>query len=241
MSSQTPSQTPTEPQHPLPVLHPNWQRLERLPHSLRPDGTAADLWLLHLERIKPKPELLSQTELTRAQGLATAKARQLALALRTAQRRILAAYLDLPPQALVFARTPKGKPFLQGQRLHFNLSHSRDKALLAVSDCAELGVDLEWPRPIQRLEAIAERLLEPQSSRHILSLSTPIARQAAFLQAWVCLEARQKLSGTGLFGQRLDQPHRLWLYGLQDGGLIALAQALPAAEAPRLLCWPLAA
>lgn len=229
---------PTEPLPPL--LRPDWQGVGRLADAISTKGVGADLWYLQLERIQAEPELLGQAELARAQGLLTPEARHLALALRTAVRRILAAYLGLAPETLVFASRAKGKPCLQGQGqgLRFNLSHSRGKALLAVSEHAELGVDLEWPRQVPRLEAIAERLFEPAIFQHLHSLPDSNLKEAAFTQAWVCLEARQKLSGAGLFGKRLSEPHRLWLYGLKDGGLIALAQAMPLEAEPRLLCWP---
>lgn len=216
-------------------LSPDWQ-----PGQLKANriGGAVDLWCLPLEQIRPEPGLLNQTELAKAEARLMPEARRATLALRTALRRILASYLDMAPETLVFSYSDKGKPSLAGQQLKFNLSDSRNMAVLAVSAHKELGVDLEWPRPVARMEAIAQRFFDPATVSHIASLTDPALKEAAFTKAWVYLEARQKLNGEGLFGKRLELPHQLWLYGLDDGGFIALAQAGANSQTPRLWRYP---
>lgn len=211
------------------LLIPAWQPGQLEDNTL---GQGPDIWLLPLGQLTPEPGLLSPAERARADGLATAEARRAMLALRTAQRRILASYLNTAADRLVFATATKGKPALTGQGVRFNLSHSQGQAVLAVSR-SEVGIDLEWPRPLPRLAAIAKRLFDAETIRSLHHLQGP-QQLAAFTRAWVCLEARQKLSGEGLFGQRLTIEHQLWLYQLDDGGLLALAQAGAQSPKPRL-------
>src|ERR1700753_1088780 len=67
---------------------------------------------------------------------------------RKALGEVLAGYLDGRPPAL--HRDPGASPRLaeEPERLSFNLSHSRELALIAVStEAVELGVDVEWIRP----------------------------------------------------------------------------------------------
>src|SRR5256885_15921185 len=56
-------------------------------------------------------------------------------------RALLAAYLRVAPETLLFVRGEHGKPDLAG--LQFNLSHTGTALLLGVSREVELGVDLE--------------------------------------------------------------------------------------------------
>lgn len=212
-----------------PLLTPEWQPGQLEDNTL---GQGPDIWLLPLDQITPEPGLLSPAERARADGLATAEARRAMLALRTAQRRILASYLDTPAAGLVFVTAAKGKPALADHSLRFNLSHSQGLATLAVSR-AEVGIDLEWPRPVPHLTAIAKRLFDTETLHTLESLQGP-QQLAAFTRAWVCLEARQKLSGEGLFGERHLIAHQLWLYQLEDGGYLALAQAGTQSPEPRL-------
>jgi 4'-phosphopantetheinyl transferase len=63
-------------------------------------------------------------------------------------RTILAAYLNTTPRELAFSYARKGKPELapdfSGARLRFNLAHSRDHALLAVTRGLSVGIDIEF-------------------------------------------------------------------------------------------------
>lgn len=217
-----------------PLLVPDWQA-GHLEYTSQPP--LVDLWLMPLRHITPEPELLSQQERVRAMGQSNPET---ILALRTAQRRILASYLGLAPAQLVFTRTAKGKPYLTNSNLRFNLSHSQDMAVLAVSVITEVGVDLEWPRPLQHMDQIASRCFEPQIAAFLRSLPDPGQKQMAFTQVWVCLEARQKLGGEGLFGKGLVPEHQLWLYALDTGGFCALtlAQGDTAVVEPRLWHYP---
>ncbi|MEI9970598.1 MAG: hypothetical protein WDO73_00320 [Ignavibacteriota bacterium] len=75
-----------------------------------------------------------------------------------AVRQVLGDYLGVPGTQVGLTVEATGKPRLIGDStLRFNLSHSADLALLAVSDGMDLGVDVEairsdisvdWARPL---------------------------------------------------------------------------------------------
>ncbi len=117
-------------------------------------------------------------------------------------RRVLGAYLDADPRSLRFDVAPGGKPGLAGRELEFNLSHSRDAALLAVARSRNLGIDIEAIRPERDLLGLARTYFAPAEEAVLASLAGR-ERVAAFYRCWTRKEAYLKACGIGL-GLRLD-------------------------------------
>jgi 4'-phosphopantetheinyl transferase len=97
-----------------------------------------------------------------------------------------------------------GKPALaSGQDLRFNLSHSKEVALLGVTRNAELGVDVEHIRADFATEDIARRFFSRAEVEVFNAL--PVEEQvAAFFRCWTRKEAYIKAIGKGL-SQPLDK------------------------------------
>lgn len=123
------------------------------------------------------------------------------IAARSILRDILSRYCDCDPINIEFEYNTKGKPFLSKEQshlnIHFNLSHSNDLALYAISKMENVGIDIEYTkRNIHPLE-IAERFF---SKDEILLLShLPIAEQLnGFYKIWTRKEAYVKAIGEGI-------------------------------------------
>src|SRR4051812_28027878 len=76
-------------------------------------------------------------------------------------RRLLAGYAGLRSADLAFVRNEHGKPRLANATLEFNLSHSGDALLIALSKTHALGVDLEMPRRPRPVLELAGRYFDP--------------------------------------------------------------------------------
>jgi 4'-phosphopantetheinyl transferase len=75
---------------------------------------------------------------------------------RIFMRKVLAQYTDKEPQALTFDRNPYGKPFLRQSDIQFNLSHSKQWAVLAVGLNCNLGIDVESTSDRRSILSIAQ-------------------------------------------------------------------------------------
>ncbi len=89
-----------------------------------------------------------------------------------------------------------GRPYLTGQSLQFNLTHSHHRAALAISCDSRLqeglGVDLEWlPRPVE-VVSVGRRFFSPREHAWIG------ADQNRFFHVWTRKEAILKSNGIGL-------------------------------------------
>jgi 4'-phosphopantetheinyl transferase len=116
---------------------------------------------------------------------------------RTALRNILAAYVGLAPARLVFREGPHGKPALEGIELEFNLSHSSEYALIAVSRRRRVGVDVERIRADFASQAVARRFFAAAEVA-ALAASAPHEYPTAFFRCWTRKEAYVKARGDGL-------------------------------------------
>lgn len=176
------------------------------PASVRPADHEIHIWRALLDR-KPDEQAhlartLSAEEWERAERFLFARDRHRYITRRGLLRTILAAYTDTAPHALQFWYGPYGKPALvqaQGMpTINFNMSDSQGLALYAITGDRQVGVDLEWHRP---LTTDVERMLTSVcSEREMVSLrACPRWRwKEAFFICWARKEAYLKAIGEGL-------------------------------------------
>ena len=122
-------------------------------------------------------------------------------------RWLLGSYLGLDPAWLKFTYSEHGKPELaaglSARPLHFNLSHSGAKLLLAFAWDRRVGVDIEQITGNRDLEQIANRFFSP-AERAALQALDGDTRKEAFYLCWSRKEAFLKAMGGGL-SMPLDQ------------------------------------
>jgi len=213
----------------------NWQPAQT-PAPLRPGGV--HLWRAPLT---PTPELgatLSPGEWIRAERFHFARDRERFIAGRGLLRTVLAEYLDMDPRDLRFQTGAHGKPALEnsGSALRFNLSHSDDLMLLAVTHAREIGVDLEFMRHDVPFESLADHYFDPEDAWDLRLL--PTAQRAwKFYDVWTCTEARLKAHGVGLAnGFQVVEPDRWSLLKLTPSAGYAAALAVEGGDF-QLDCW----
>jgi 4'-phosphopantetheinyl transferase len=115
---------------------------------------------------------------------------------RGMQRVILGAYCHARPEDVYFKYSPRGKPFLPGSSLQFNVSHSGDYGILAVAKQRQVGIDIECIRQISTL-SIAKRFFMPEEYDYLASLPEA-ERQRTFFRIWTCKESFIKARGLSL-------------------------------------------
>lgn len=139
---------------------------------------------------------LSDDEVARADRFRVEHGRRRYVAGRGFVRDVLSRYLARPAASLRFALGAHGKPDLVGGP-HFNLAHSGDLALLAVTQVAPIGVDVEHVRILDDFEQIAERFFAP-GERASLRAVDRARYEAAWFSCWTRKEAFIKAVGHGL-------------------------------------------
>lgn len=149
------------------------------------------------------PPLPSETEIIQAAKFTHPELHQCYLKTRWAMRNILGLYLDTSPAKVQLRYAELGKPELipgaHTQDVRFNLTHSDNGALFAVTLGTEVGIDMEKvgqkPRPLRLAkryftEGVVQKLevLEEQE------------QQISLLKLWTQYESYKKAQGVGLRG-----------------------------------------
>lgn len=144
--------------------------------------------------------LLDASELTRAAAYRQSADVARFITGRAALRRLVGQALDVPPATLNWVQGEHGKPGLHAQHaagLEFNLSHSGNWVLVALSSLGVVGVDVERIEDQRDLSALAARVFSLRE-REILNASPGRQSVEFFYRTWTCKEAWIKALGAGL-------------------------------------------
>ncbi len=142
--------------------------------------------------------LLSADERQRAARFRFPDDRDRFVVARGRLRLVLACAGAGPPDRIRFAYGRHGKPSLAMQpELQFNLSHTADVAVVAVTENAAVGVDVEELHRGRRLEQAAHRFFSAAERTALLRLADDTRAEAA-IRCWCRKEAYLKARGEGL-------------------------------------------
>ncbi|HEY3919480.1 MAG TPA: 4'-phosphopantetheinyl transferase superfamily protein [Stellaceae bacterium] len=168
----------------------------------RLDPETIEHWVVPLD-VPPATEeaaraLLSAEERARADRFVFARDRRRHTIAHAAMRVLLSAYTGSAPGDIRFATLAHGKPVLETHTgLHFNLSHSGERALLGVTTLAEIGVDIEFRRVVADRDAIARSYFAAGEYRALEGLASDL-RDLGFFLCWTRKEAYVKAVGDGI-------------------------------------------
>ena len=118
---------------------------------------------------------------------------------RAALRLLLGRYLDRGPASIEFAYSDHGKPILVGETasIGFNVSHSGNWTLIAITKNTDVGVDIEEINANVDIHEVAAMVFSQKESAHFFSLSID-AQRTFFFEVWTIKEAFLKAEGSGL-------------------------------------------
>ena len=102
------------------------------------------------------------------------------------------------PIELVMDYGEKGKPYLREYPLFFNLSHSGEYVVCAMSD-REIGVDIQKCSGLNVMRT-AERFFSKEECRALAACGTEEVGRQFFFRLWTRKEAYGKLLGKGIMG-----------------------------------------
>jgi len=194
-----------------------------------PEPAEVQLWLLDFEQssflqLSPRQLVMSADEHHHAQRLSSSEVRSHYAITRTLVRQVLSFNCpSVAPLDWQFARNTHGKPFIgspsQTPPLYFNVSHCRDRVVLAIGRWPELGVDIERLAPHRNVLGLARRYFCPQEFADLRDREAA-DRLTQFYRLWTLKEAFSKARG----GALVPALSQLQVQLPEEGQLVASVQ-----------------
>jgi len=177
----------------------NWQNSS----NFLIDENAIHIWLIDVAQQQPHLDdlfqALSTEEQTSANRFKFSQDAHSFIASHAILRLLLSRYLAIQPQHISFQQNQYGKPFLtQKTEIEFNLSHTKNYALIAINKNEPVGIDIEYTkRNKMGYLDLAKRFFS--AYEHTTLQSLPKAQQTlGFYHAWTRKEAFIKAIGQGI-------------------------------------------
>jgi 4'-phosphopantetheinyl transferase len=168
------------------------------PESAPLERGAVHVWRCNedaaVARLSALHQTLSLDERARAESFRFEQDRHRFISCRGILRELLGNYLGLRPTSLSFTYAQNGKPQIDGNRLHFNLSHTRGVFLIAVALDQPVGIDVERIDRALDFRQVARRFLPAEDSAAVNSSRAELMART-FYECWTRHEARLKLEG----------------------------------------------
>jgi 4'-phosphopantetheinyl transferase len=165
------------------------------------DAGGVHLWSADIAYFKQHRQrwlsLLSRPEKSRHSECGSLRIGDEFLASRCLARSVLAEYVECDPAALVFDTNAYGKPSLDKADISFNISHSGQYLVLAVTRYDPVGVDVER-RGRGDCALLARNWFTPVEQSYVASGSCEADCHGRFTEIWTAKEAYVKAIGKGL-------------------------------------------
>jgi 4'-phosphopantetheinyl transferase len=180
----------------------NW-RLS--PKSYRLSRRTVHVWRLIFNQLTDNLEFFTKTlspnERDRADRFRFEKDKAHFIVFTGALKTIIGRYLNCDPRRIQFQYSEFGKPYLManhdGDAFFFNMAHSNHLAVIGFGRILQIGIDIEFIRPIPDIDEIGKRIFSPNEYKKYHSLPEN-QKQTAFFNCWTRKEAFIKAIGKGL-------------------------------------------
>jgi 4'-phosphopantetheinyl transferase len=161
--------------------------------------TSVHIYCMDLSCLNGDIKILDKEEKDRAGRFKFEHHRKRFIAAHSGLRKILMKYIPENPAIL---KDSHGKPYLRDYpEIQFNLTHSEEMALCALTIDIPLGIDVEYTNKSHDILGISEKFFAREEFLNIQSSENP---QQLFFQYWTRKEAYLKAKGIGIVNG-LDQ------------------------------------
>ncbi|MEO8205046.1 MAG: 4'-phosphopantetheinyl transferase superfamily protein [Chthoniobacterales bacterium] len=165
---------------------------------------SAELWCISLDQdpalIEKLGGILDDSERNRAAKFKFDRDRMRWIVAHATLRILLARKIKFHPSEIRFSTTQTGKPFISHplETVAFNLSHSGDIAIFAITPTEPVGVDTEPFKRAEELAPCTDEFLHPLEKARLAQCDTLEEQHRLLITTWCAKEAYLKAIGTGL-------------------------------------------
>ena len=156
----------------------------------------AQFYLIDLKKIQnlevlQAKKLLDKESLNKANKHIFREDRQKKILIYAFLRFYLASLTGQKASKIRLLRDSYGKPYIKGLPIHFNISHTKQYAVLAFHPCLPIGVDIEQVRNIPDILTVADLFMHQHEKRQLIDSKDPLNY---FFSLWCAKEAFLKVT-----------------------------------------------
>jgi len=160
-----------------------------------------ELYAVHLDKVQTLvPDLyykvLNTVEKQQINRQKIESVRNQRILSRAVLRLILSHRTNEQAQKIQILTTKYGKPYLKNQNLFFNVSHTENMLVFALSTQYEVGIDIEYKNTDIQAQNMPKQCFHPQEWVYFQPLFHE-EKQVFFLNMWTKKEAASKAAGLG--------------------------------------------
>ena len=143
-------------------------------------------------------------------------------------RKMISKSLNINPEKIKFGIMPSGKPYVIGFNIEFNISHSDNVVVCAISN-NKIGIDIEKIRPINL--SIAKKICNEEELKYIFN-HIPLKNELVytkeksiltrFFEIWTNKEAFIKCKGKNISSIKQTHPKNVKSFNLLDKYIISI-------------------
>lgn len=150
----------------------------------------------HLSKYAPSlQKVLSAEENSRLQKLRREDDKIMYILSHSLLRLLMGCRLRSDPGSITFLKDKNGRPFIPGEKLYFNISHTRNAFAVAIAKTYVPGIDIERINRDIDHEQVAENYF---SNKEIEYISRDRQERKAFYRLWTRKESLLKSIGSGI-------------------------------------------
>lgn len=180
------------------------------------------------EEYKKYYSLMSEKRKQKVNGFKNEKNKKQTVAGEMLAKKMIANYLNIPLDKIVILEDENQKPYAENLNIHFNISHSDNMVICAISETA-IGIDIEKLRPFNL--KVAKRVCSEEELIYIFGFSpaendfsktddTKILTR--FFEIWTQKESIIKQSGKGMVDLKNAKPANKTKTLIEDGFIISI-------------------
>ena len=164
-------------------------------------------WIIELDHIDDNEvinakSLLDDEALRYSSRYKFDKDRNTSILVHAILRYYLGKFLQQEPHEIKIRRTKFGKPYIENDPIHFNLSSTQQYAFLAFHLSRPLGIDIEYINDDLDSLKLAELFLHPREMEWFKRSPEP---KSCFFNFWCAKEALLKAQGQGFLVEPLPE------------------------------------
>ncbi len=175
------------------------------PDSLSLSSENIDVWLCDLKKLSDNTDefysILAEDELKRVEKLKIEGKKKQYIITKGSLRKYLGLLTEADPSVFKFKYLEYGKPVLEEPSryvdISFNISHSNDIALIAISRKCDIGIDVEKINHEVDHQALVSRFFSKAEQSEFNHYSAS-SKAKAFYACWTRKEAFIKATGNGI-------------------------------------------